>query len=48
MLRRQLKQGTVDVQSWCFSVLIDLENANSYFHAAHETWVSTLIQKEQP
>ena len=48
LLRRQLKHGNINVQSWCFSVLIDLESINSFFHRQHEEWVSTLIQKEQP
>jgi hypothetical protein len=48
MLRRQLKKGNINVQSWCFSVLIDLENIDSFFHRQHEEWIATLIQKEQP
>lgn len=48
MLRRQLKKGNINVQAWCFSVLIDLENIESFFHTQHEEWIKTLIQKEQP
>ena len=48
LLRRQLKQGTIDVQSWCFSTLLDLERPDSFFHVQHENWVAELLKKEQP
>lgn len=48
LLRRQLKQGTIDVQSWCFSTLLDLERTESFFHVQYESWLMDLLTKEQP
>lgn len=48
VLQRQVKEGTLDVKSWCFSVLLDLENINSFFHVQADYWVRELLMKEQP
>jgi hypothetical protein len=46
-LRRQLKRGNMDVQSYCFSVLLDLERVESFFHVQYENWIADLLTKEQ-
>jgi hypothetical protein len=48
LLRRQLKHGMIDVQSWCFSALLDLERDGSFFHVQYENWLAELLTKEQP
>jgi hypothetical protein len=48
ILRRQIKQGSLDVKAWAFEVLTGLERDDAYWHTQADNWTTDLLQKNAP